>query len=461
MNETRVSSSSFRDPAGFIYEQDGVLYRQINAGHESAYLQLESSGLQLELDRAGLVVPFRSVDIRHAADSRAAIIIEPKAIPLISYPYEWSFSQLKDAGLLTLEIMRRAVAYDMSLKDASAYNVQFIGCSPIFIDTLSFEKLPEGEPWVAYKQFCQHFVAPLALMAHCDIRLGNLLRSNIDGIPLDLAAKLLPSKTKFNPGLLTHIHLHAKAQSGPTGSQPERKPNFSKTSLLALIDSLKGTLNSLTWKPTGTEWGDYYTDTNYSKESFQNKIDLVNEMLSQVKTNAKTCWDLGANDGTFSTLALRTGLRTTAWDIDPAAVEKAYLTGKANKEERLLPLLQDLSNPSSGIGWAGEERQSLSDRGPADVALALALIHHLAIGNNLPLNMVSAYLSRLCRWLIIEFVPKDDSQVQRMLVARKDIFKNYTATDFEAAFSQHFEQMAAKPIAGTKRTLYLFKNRSL
>ncbi len=458
MIEAKRSTSSFRDPSGFIFEREGVLYRQVHADAASDLDLLESSGLQDELLSAGFVVPFSRVDLGFAATPEAVAVIRPERIPFISYPYEWSFSQLKDAALATLELMRRALGKGMSLKDASAYNIQFVGSRPVLIDTLSFEVYQEGAPWVAYKQFCQHFLAPLALMAHCDIRLSQLLRTNIDGIPLDLAANLLPGKTKFQPGLLTHIHLHAKAQSQETsGKTSDRKIGVSKVSLLALVDNLKGTISGLNWKPTGTEWGDYYSDTNYSSDSLKRKDALVGELLSQVPSDAGACWDLGANDGTFSRLAAQQGRYTVAWDIDPAAVEKAYLDGKSKKVENLLPLLQDLRNPSTNLGWAGLERDSLSSRGPAGVVMALALVHHLAIGNNVPLPMIASFFASIGKWAIVEFVPKEDSQVQRMLVARKDVFASYDQVGFERAFAQDFEMVRAVPIEGTLRTLYLFR----
>ncbi|MBI1334782.1 MAG: SAM-dependent methyltransferase [Armatimonadetes bacterium] len=458
MTEAVRSASSFRDPSGFVFQRDGVLYRQINQSAAADFELLVSSGLQNELTDAGLVVAVEEADLSLAVTPEAAKVIRPARIPFVSYPYEWSFSQLKDAALLTLEVMRRALGKGMSLKDASAYNVQFVGTRPVLIDTLSFEPYVEGEPWVAYKQFCQHFLAPLALMSHVDIRLGSLLQTNIDGIPLDLASNLLPGKTKFQPGLLTHIHLHAKAQSHDGGGKTsDRKPTISKTSLLALVDNLKGTVSGLTWKPAGTEWADYYANTNYSKESLSRKAELVASFLAKVPGDAQTCWDLGANNGEFSRLAAARSLYTIAWDIDPAAVEQAYLACKSSKADHLLPLLQDLRNPSTDLGWAGAERDSLQSRGPADVVLALALVHHLAIGNNVPLDRLADFFAQVGRWLIVEFVPKEDSQVQRMLVARKYIFTSYDLSGFEQAFQRRFETVEKQEIEGTCRTLFLMR----
>ncbi len=450
--------SSFRDPSGFVFEKDGVLYRQIQAEADNDLKLLIESGLQGELVQAGLVVPFEQVDVSLAAEPGAAMVIQPQRVPFISYPYEWSFGQLKAAALATLEIARRSLEKGMILKDASAYNIQFVGHRPVLIDTLSFEPYQEGSPWNAYKQFCQHFLAPLALMALCDIRLGSLLETHIDGIDVDLASGLLPGKTKFSPGLLTHIHLHAKAAMG-TAAGTDRKANLSKLSLFALLDNLKGTINGLNWNPTGTEWGDYYDNTNYSEASLQKKRELVGQCLDRVRESSRTCWDLGANNGEFSRLAVERGLFTIAWDIDPAAVEQAYRYVDKQKSELLLPLKQDLRNPSPSLGWHLRERYSLIQRGPADVVLALALVHHIAIGNNTPLGKIAEFLADVSRQVIIEFVPKEDSQVQRMLVARKDIFAEYDEAGFESAFATKFETVAKLPIEGTHRTLYLFARR--
>ena len=447
---------SFRDPSGFIFERGGEIYRQINEGFDADIRLLIDSGLHDELAGAGLVVGFEEVPLDRSFSKTASLVIRPERIDVISYPFEWCFSQLKDAALLTLEIMKRAIAKGMILKDASAYNVQFQQGSPIFIDTLSFEKYVEGEPWIAYKQFCRHFLAPLALMAYSDIRLGSLLQTNIDGIPLDLAANLLPLKTKFLPGLAGHVHLHAKAQDQKS-PQSGSNAKVSKTGLLALIDSLKSTILGVRWKPVGTEWGEYYSQTNYSPESFSDKSQVVQAFLAQLPDTAKTCCDLGANNGEFSRLSIERSLNTIALDVDPAAVEKCYLSATREGYKQLMPLLQDLRNPTPDYGWAGRERDGISRRVKADVVLALALIHHLAIGNNVPLSMIAESFATFGEYLIVEFVPKEDSQVQRMLVARKDIFSAYTQAGFEAAFSAKFDVLAREPVSGTARTIYLMK----
>jgi hypothetical protein len=449
-------SASFRDPSGFLFSRDGVLYRQVNRKYEQEYARLMESGLYDKLVKSGLLVPHVEVDHAPAEMDLAYKIIQPERVPFISYPYEWSFGQLKDAALATLSIQRRALKVGMSLKDASAYNIQLVRGNPTLIDTLSFELYKEGQPWVAYRQFCQHFLAPLALMSLRDVRLNQLLRVYIDGIPLDLASELLPGKTRLNFGLLTHIHLHAGAQKRYSGAEVKsRLATMSKQAMTGLIDSLDSTVRKLEWKPGGTEWGNYYDITNYSDAAFEHKKQLVREWSSKVKPSL--VWDLGANTGVFSRIAGEGGAFVVSSDIDPTAVEQNYRQMKQEKTEDLLPLLLDLTNPSPSLGWANEERDSFGGRGPADMVLALALIHHLAISNNVPLLQVADFFAKLGRWLIIEFVSKPDSQVQKLLISREDIFPNYTSEGFETAFQQRFKIVEAVNVRESERVLYLME----
>jgi hypothetical protein len=353
-------------------------------------------------------------------------------------------------------MQRRALKVGMSLKDASAYNIQFVRGKPALIDTLSFELYKEGQPWVAYRQFCQHFLAPLALMALRDIRLNQLLRVYIDGIPLDLASGLLPGKTRLHFGLLTHIHLHAGAQKRYAGMEVKsRRATMSKQAMTGLIDSLESTVRALDWKPGGTEWGNYYDITNYSDAAFEHKKELVAEWTAAFKPSL--VWDLGANNGVFSRVAGKEAGYVVSSDIDPAAVEQNYRQMKQEKTENLLPLLVDLTNPSPSIGWANEERDSLGGRGPADMVLSLALIHHLAISNNVPLPQVTDFFAKIGKWLILEFVPKSDSQVQKLLVSREDIFPNYTREGLEVAFQHKFKIREAVNLRESERVLYLME----
>ena len=449
---------SFRDPSGFIFKDNGILYRQINKSYRENYRLLMNSGLCKKLAEEKLLIPHQEKDGYPISDTNGYKIIEPNEVPFVSYPYEWCFSQLKDAALLTLKIQKIAMAHNMSLKDASAYNIQFYEGKAIFIDTLSFEILKSDKPWVAYKQFCQHFLAPLALMSYRDMRMGQMLRIFIDGLPLDLTSKLLPTKSKLNFSLLTHIHLHAKSQAyyaDKTINASQKK--MSAHGLLALIDSLESTVKKIKSPHNETEWGDYYTFTNYSETALNSKKNIIKNFLKQAEP--QKVWDLGANNGLFSRLASDQCIETVAFDIDFMAIEKNYHTILKNKEKNILSLFSDLINPSPNLGWAEEERDSLSKRGPVDMVMALALIHHLAISNNLPFDNVAKFLSRLGKWLIIEFVPKEDSKVKKLLSHREDIFDHYTENDFEQSFGKYLFIKDKQAIEDSKRILYLMANK--
>lgn len=452
--------ASFRDPNGFLFSRNGIIYRQINRAYTEDYSHLIKSGLYGKLVKAGSLVSHIEVEEKPAEPGLAYKIIKPELVPFISYPYEWSFSQLKDAALATLSIQKCALKAGMSLKDASAYNIQFLHGKPILIDTLSFEIYQEGKPWEAYRQFCQHFLAPLALMSFVDIRLGQLLRTNIDGVPLDLASRLLPTSTRLNFGLLAHIHIHASAQSHFAGANVKSrysKDAVSKNGFIGLIESLEGAVGKLVWRFADTEWGNYYDITNYSETAFAHKKDIITNWLKKI--NPMSVWDLGANNGVFSRLASAIGIPTVAWDIDPSAVEQDYLCIKDKKEKNLLPLVLDLTNPSPAVGWANKERDSLIQRGPVDALFALALIHHLAISNNLPFHRLADFFADLGRWLIIEWIPKNDSQVQKLLTTRKDIFDGYTIEGFETAFETHYKIREAMNVNQTERRLYLLERK--
>jgi hypothetical protein len=293
-------------------------------------------------------------------------------------------------------------------------------------------------------------------MSHRDIRLNQWMRVSIDGVPLDLASSLLPLRTRFNMPLLLHIHLHAASQKRFSSSTVKTNAqSFSKASMLGLIDSLESGVKNLAWNPQGTEWGDYYDATNYSREGIEHKEKLVAEFLDQAQP--KLLWDMGANNAHFSRIASGRGIKTIAFDIDPAAVEKGYRDNR--KDENLLPLLLDLTNPSPALGWAHAERDALLDRAPADAVMALALIHHLAISNNVPLPRVADFFADAGKWLIIEFVPKEDSQVQRLLATRKDIFPDYSFKGFEAAFAQKYKIQRVEAIKNSARQLYLMERK--
>ncbi len=465
MVDERVAGS-FRDPAGFVFTRDATLYRQVNPRFAEHYDHLMASGLYQALTGAGLLVPHDEVDVVPSA-GEAHRVLRPEMVDFISYPYEWCPGQLRDAALATLRAQQLAFDHGMSLRDASAFNVQFVAGRPVLIDTLSFEILPRGEPWVAYRQFCQHFLAPLALASGVDARLLRLLGVHLDGVPLDLAAALLPGRSRLQPGLAVHLHAHARSQrrhaddarpAGGVRDGSKGAPRFSEQAFRGLIDSLTTAVRKQGWEPAESAWRDYYAaKESYSDEAMASKEQLVATFIGRIQPGS--VWDLGANTGRFSWLAARAGASVVALEMDPSAVEVSWRQVVAGEAPAFLPLVMDLANPSPGLGWGHAERSSLNERGPADLALALALVHHLAIANNVPLTDVAAWLAGLCQWLILEWVPKDDPMVRRLLASRQDVFDGYCEQGLEDALSSWFEVVQREPVRSSQRTLYLLRRR--
>lgn len=461
MVDIEKEQASFRDSGGFVFWHRENLYRQVNISYKEEFDAYTDSGLHQALVERGYLVEHQEVSLEGVHGENTYKVLKPQLIPFISYPYEWSFSQLQDAAILTLDIQLLALQYGFTLKDASAFNVQFYQGRPIFIDTLSFCRYSAG-PWVAYRQFCQHFLAPLLLKISCDYRLGRLAQLYIDGVPLDLASRLLPWHSWFRFNAVSHIHLHAKLQgyygdSGERGKQRVARveSQMSAARVKALISSLKNDIGKLSWQPKKTQWAHYYDNTNYGVAAMQGKYDLVERYLEQGRRGLSSLADIGANSGRFSRLAANYADLVVSLDIDEAAVEQHYLKVKANKDKGILPIVLDLFNPSPAIGWSNTERRSFIQRGRFETVIALALIHHLAITNNVPLTKIIAlFHSLVLDCLIIEFVPKEDSQVQRLLATREDIFTDYHQAGFERALAGRFDIIHRDNVPHSTRTLY-------
>ena len=434
--------SSFRDPAGFVFSRNNKIYRKII--DVDNYSLLMRSGLY---DR--LVKENKLISHRECGDD----VIEPEQIKFISYSYEWCFSQLKDAALLTLNIQKAALEKDMTLKDASAYNVQFIRGKPIFIDTLSLCKHEDNSPWYAYKQFCQHFLAPLSLMAYKDVRLQSLLRNYIDGIPLDLASSMLPLSTKLNLSLLTHIHINSYGQK-KYESKGEKISQYKidKQRLIYIIDNLISTVKSikLVNKESKQRISDYYTYTNYDDIAFRDKKSIVARFAENVSPDS-IC-DYGSNIGEFSKDIVARDI--VCLDADYDSIDHLYGERKFN----ILPLVMDLSNVSPSIGWNLEERKDFKSRFKVDLVLSLALVHHLAISNNLPFSLISSFFRDMCNFLIVEWVPREDSQVQSLLSSGREA-SHYNEDNFMLSFLKDFSLIERCPIENSKRSLLLLKRK--
>ena len=444
-----------RDPSGFVFKHNKEIYRAVNKAYRQNYDHLIQSGLFKKLCSEELLIKHQELD-DNKLNFDCYKIIKPVQIDFISYPYEWSFEQLKDAAITTLTIQKIALDYKMSLKDASAYNVQFMDSKPVFIDTLSFEIYKEGFPWIAYKQFCQHFLAPLLLMAYKDLRLQKLLNNFMDGIPLDLTNSLLPFKCLIDPKILLHITLHSKAQKKFSAKKADLKEGgFSKNSFYRLIDNLLSSVKSIKLKNINSHWINYYNGDNSNPEYINHKKELISLFLDRIKPG--TLWDLGSNTGVFSKIASEKNIRVICFDSDPVIVNKVYVDCKSRNEKNILPLVMDLVNPSSASGWAESEHKSLTERASAEIVMALALVHHLAITNNIPLRSIAEYFANLSGKLLIEFIPKDDANTQILLRSREDIFSDYNQLNFENEFNKFFTIIAKEKINSSERVLYLME----
>lgn len=438
---------------------NGELLRQVNPIYFEQYNSLKESGFYKKMFDAGLLV--QHTEVSASAD---AIILKPEVIPFFSYPYEWSFSQYKHAALHTLKLQKYCLQNGCTLKDATAFNITFHKGKPVFVDSLSFDKYQDGEPWRAYKQFLTHFLAPLALAKYYGNDMLKLLQQYIDGIPLEKAAKLLPFSAKLNPLLYTNIFLTAKYDAKFSNEAPGKSKaiTLSKQAQEKILDSLYSYINGLELKEN-TEWKDYYSITNYDAEAFDYKKKLVRKWYQSV--NAKKAVDLGGNDGTFSRELKDIADELLVADIDPNAVNHNYLQVLKNKETNIVPLVSDLLNPAPGIGFNNNERSQLQERirkNNYDVSLALALIHHISLTGNVPFAMSAEMFASLTPYLIIEFPDRGDSWVDFLLKSKREFlnhFDYYNKENFEKDYVAFFDVIEKQQIPNTERTMYLLKRK--
>lgn len=460
MTHKNQHTSSFRDPSGFVYVDEGVIKRVINPIYFKQYYALKDSGFFNKLFNNGLLIPHKE-----QSASLEEIIIAPEQIPFITYPYEWSFNQYKEAALRTLKLQNFSLENGFSLKDASAFNITFHHGSAIFIDTLSFDFYKENQPWRAYKQFITHFLGPLVLAHYHGSQSLKLLSTFIDGMPLKMLASMLPLKSKLSPFLYTNIHLLAKFEGKHNEDYDgDAKVNsLSKQAQVKIIKSLYNFIKNLELKEV-SEWGDYYNKTNYSDSAFDLKSETLNLWISNLKPNKII--DVGGNDGSFVRQISHKLEHALVCDIDNNAVDFNYIKTKQNKERFITPFILDVLNPSSSIGFNNQERLSFLERiveFAPDTTLALALIHHVSLSGNVTFNMSAKFFSSFSKYLIIEFPKREDSWVKRLLNNKadfKDYFSFYSLKNFELAYNAYFEILEKKEIHGTQRVLFLLKKRS-
>lgn len=452
--------SSFRDPSGYIFVKEGIVKRAVLPIYFKPYKTLKEKGIFKTLFEAGILIPHSEI-----SESDTEIIIQPEQIPFITYPYEWSFNQYKEAALLTLKLQKYCLENGFSLKDASAFNVTFYKGKAVFIDTLSFDFYIENSPWRAYKQFVMHFLGPLVLAKYNGAEALKLMATFIDGIPLKQLSSMLPFKTKLNPFLYSNIHLLSKFEDKHNEDYKgeAKTPKLSKKAQLKIVTSLYDYIKNLTLNET-SEWGNYYNKTNYTNDAFEKKATEINSWIASIKPN--TIIDVGGNDGTFVRRIKHQLDIALVCDIDNNAVDYNHKQLKVNKETYMLPFVFDILNPSPAIGFNNKERDSFLSRIKnfvPDVTMALAVIHHITLSGNVPFEMSAHFFASFSKQLIIEFPKREDSWVQRLLNTKgefKSHFDFYSITNFELAYCKYFTIIKKIDIKDSKRVLFLLERHA-
>lgn len=442
---------------------DGSIFRAVAPVAANAYEAARDSHVFDDLIAAKRLVDLAEVDPERlgSENGTASYLLEHTRLPYISYPYEWSFSLLRDAALFHLDLHLDLLEKGFTLSDASAYNVQFNGPEPIFIDHLSIRPYQDGEFWIGHRQFCEQFLNPLVLRSIFGVPHNAWYRGNLEGIPVADLAKLLKLRHKLSWNVLSHIVLQNRFQQKAQDREDVGEIKHRRLPLAgykALLQQLRSWIARLVPDKIGrTAWGDYATTNTYSTDEARQKQQFVGDF---VKASTPTSViDLGCNTGEYSKEALDSGAkRVLGFDFDQQALDSAHRRAK-EQSLNFLPLFLDAKNPSPDQGWLQSERTGHTTRAKADAVLALAFEHHLAIAHNVPLDQVVGWITSFAPTGVIEFVPKADQTVQRMLSLRDDIFPDYTEEVFEAALAKYARTERKKVISESGRTLYAFNRK--
>jgi hypothetical protein len=447
---------SFRDWDSRVFYDDARVLRALSDDGLSDWIALSESKLFGQAVAEGKLVATSVVD--DASIAGAAAVLEHERIPFVSYPYEWTFAMLRDAALLQLELLRRALDEDLMLKDSSSYNVQWRGAQPVFIDVGSFERLRPGEPWAGYRQFCMLYLNPLLLQAYKGVDFRPWLRGSLAGItPLD-ARHLLSFRDLFRRGVLTNVSLHARLERKHEDSDRDvktelKRAGFKKELIVANVKRLEKLVRRLEWQPGATEWSGYSATTSYDEADALRKEEFVREVVHTREWNL--VWDIGCNEGRHSRIAAENARYVVALDGDGAVVDRLYRGLATDGQTTILPLVADVTDPSPALGWHGLERQTLEARGRPELTLCLAVLHHVAIGANVPVPEFLSWLAELGTSLVIEFPTRDDPRVGALLMRKKPgAHPDYDREPFERALAERFEIERTEELASGTRILY-------
>ena len=452
--------ASFRDRQAQVFYENGRILRGLTSRSLDNWNALQNKTFFRQLLDDGELIRSRLVHDARGSDGWAAIL-EHERVPTISYPYEWSFSMLQDAALLQLRILKMALSEGFTLKDATPFNVQWRGATPVFIDVASLVPFREGEFWTGYRQFCEMFLNPLIIYAYKNVDFHPWLRGRIDGIPVSQCARLMSLRDLLRPGVLKHVTLHSAAQNivktPPMKLSSEAARSMPRTSGLVLknLHALESLILQLNGSREST-WSRYTNDNTYTPQAGEEKERFIRQVLSE-REPAGQIVDFGCNTGLFSKIAAEFSSSVIAFDVDHPSVDMLYRGVKGNRA--ILPLVFDLANPSPGLGWNRLERKPLEDRLSPSVVLALALIHHLVIGRNIPMTQVLDYFRSLDCTIVLEWISRSDQMVDSLLLQKDETFDDYDCDNFEKELTRHFAVERQQKISET-RWLYQLRPRT-
>jgi len=453
--------SSFRDPAARVLAEEGPRVRRVlSAGAAADDARLRGAGLFAELERAGWLIPSWRRDDLIAPDGWAAVV-ETQRLPFVSYPAEWSFSMLRDAALLTLQLTERALERGAMLKDASAFNVLFDGARPRFVDVSSLTPRDADAPWLAYGQFCDHFLAPLMLEAYRGVPFQSFLLGSLEGLPVATLARLLSARDLLRRGVALHVAARAwlerrNAAPDAAASRTARALPLPAAALQRNVRGLQRIVGGLRSCATSA-WGDYAVAVDATMTA--RKSAFVEAAATRFG-GGQLAWDVGANTGHYSRILARHYACVVAIDADAGAIDRLYAGLQAAPEaERIVPLVVDIMQPTPARGWRGRERAGLSERGRPQLALHLALSHHLCLGRGVPLDEWLDLVRETSPAAVVELVAADDPHSQALLATRTAHHAGYDLPSFRALAAQRFELLAEEMLTPT-RTLFLLARRT-
>ena len=447
---TRSDPGSFRDPASRVVLEGDEVIRLLDERGLSDWQALSRSPFFPGSVAAGRLI---AAEETPAPDGAAGALRHPRIRP-ITYPFEWTFSMLKEAALLQLDLLAEALGHGLTIKDATPYNIQFSDNAPMFIDVGSFAPYREGEPWLGYRQFCRQFLYPLMLRAWVGVPFQPWLRGDPEGPTADQMRKLLPGHRRVHPGALLHVELQARAEGRLQGRSVRSSladAGFSVDLILANVHKLRSLVESLTWEGREGTWSEYHGCDHVGRDR-ATKTSFLAETLAE--TSPGTVLDLGANDGHFSTAVARAGASAVAVDGDEAVLDRLYR--HLGPGSPVAVVLSDLSNPSPSQGWAGVERPSLFSRVSADLVLAYGLIHHLIYTASIPPGHVVEFLASFGCPVLVEFVAPEDPMVDKLTANKRpeELHTHRDRAGFERLVGERFRVAKALDLTGGTRVLY-------